>query len=78
MLQRSATTVGITSQAAERLLIVGDGVWGGWTIDNSIVMMHDEAQPDIFTATVNLKANGEFKFLTETWWGALEYCLFLE
>ena len=62
-----------TSQAAERLLIVGDGVWGGWTIDNSIVMMHDEAQPDIFTATVNLKANGEFKFLTETWWGALEY-----
>ena len=35
--------------------------------------MHDEAQPDIFTATVNLKANGEFKFLTETWWGALEY-----
>ena len=72
MLQRSATTVGITSQAAERLLIVGDGVWGGWTIDNSIVMMHDEAQPDIFTATVNLKANGEFKFLTETWWGALE------
>ena len=73
MLQRSATTVGITSQAAERLLIVGDGVWGGWTIDNSIVMMHDEAQPDIFTATVNLKANGEFKFLTETWWGALEY-----
>ena len=48
-------------------------MWGGWTIDNSIVMMHDEAQPDIFTATVNLKANGEFKFLTETWWGALEY-----
>ncbi len=63
----------LTVQAAERLLIVGDGVWGGWTIDNSIVMMNDAAQPDVFTATVNLKANSDFKFLTETWWGALEY-----
>ena len=63
----------LTVQAAERLLIVGDGVWGGWSIDNSIVMMNDAAQPDVFTATVNLKANSDFKFLTETWWGALEY-----
>jgi len=63
----------LTLQAAERLLIVGDGVWGGWSIDNSIVMMNDAEQPDVFTATVNLKAESEFKFLTETWWGALEY-----
>ena len=40
----------LTVQAAERLLIVGDGVWGGWSIDNSIVMMNDAAQPDVFTA----------------------------
>lgn len=63
----------LTVQAAERLLIVGDGVWGGWTIDNSIVMMNDAAQPDVFTATVSLKANSDFKFLTETEWGKLEY-----
>ena len=63
----------LTVQAAERLLIVGDGVWGGWSIDNSIVMMKDETNPDLFTATVQLKANSDFKFLTETWWGALEY-----
>ena len=63
----------LTVQAAERLLIVGDGVWGGWSIDNSIVMMNDAAQPDVFTATVNLKANSDFKFLTETEWGKLEY-----
>ena len=63
----------LTVQAAERLLIVGEGVWGGWSIDNSIVMMNDAEQPDVFTATVNLKAESEFKFLTETWWGALEY-----
>ena len=62
-----------TVQAAERLLIVGDGVWGGWSIDNSIVMMNDAAQPDVFTATVSLKANSDFKFLTETEWGKLEY-----
>ena len=63
----------LTVQAAERLLIVGEGVWGGWSIDNSIVMMNDAEHPDVFTATVNLKAESEFKFLTETWWGALEY-----
>ena len=63
----------LTVQAAERLLIVGDGVWGGWSIDNSIVMMNDAAQPDVFTATVNLKANSDFKFLTEADWGKLEY-----
>ncbi len=63
----------LTVQAAERLLIVGDGVWGGWSIDNSIVMMNDAAQPDVFMATVSLKANSDFKFLTETSWGGLEY-----
>ena len=63
----------LTSQAAERLLIVGDGVWGGWAIDNSIVMMKDETNPDLFTATVQLKANSDFKFLTATDWGNLEY-----
>lgn len=63
----------LTVQAAERLLIVGDGVWGGWSIDNSIVMMNDAAQPDVFTATVNLKAESDFKFLTEAAWGGLEY-----
>ena len=63
----------LTVQAAERLLIVGDGVWGGWSIDNSIVMMKDETNPDLFTATVQLKANSDFKFLTEADWGKLEY-----
>ncbi len=63
----------LTANAADRLLIVGDGVWGGWTIDNSIVMMKNATNPDLFTATVNLNAGGDFKFLTETWWGAFEY-----
>ena len=73
MQTKAPSTDVTTTSAAERLLIVGDGVWGGWSIDNSIVMMNDAAQPDVFTATVSLKANSDFKFLTETEWGKLEY-----
>lgn len=67
-----AATV-LTANAADRLLIVGDGVWGGWSIDNSVVMFNTTDAPDVFKATVNLKANSDFKFLTATDWGNLEY-----
>ena len=63
----------LTANAADRLLIVGEAVWGGWSIDNSIVMFNSTENPDVFKATVNLKANGTFKFLTTTDWGNLEY-----
>ena len=63
----------LTVQAADRLLIVGEAVWGGWSIDNSIVMFNSTENPDVFKATVNLNANGTFKFLTTTDWGNLEY-----
>ena len=67
-----AATV-LTANAADRLLIVGEAVWGGWSIDNSIVMLNSTENPDVFKATVNLKANSDFKFLTEADWGKLEY-----
>ena len=67
-----AATV-LTANAADRLLIVGEAVWGGWSIDNSIVMFNSTENPDVFKATVNLNANGTFKFLTTTDWGNLEY-----
>ena len=67
-----AATV-LTANAADRLLIVGEAVWGGWSIDNSIVMLNSTENPDVFKATVNLNANGTFKFLTTTEWGNLEY-----
>ena len=67
-----AATV-LTANAADRLLIVGEAVWGGWSIDNSIVMLNSTENPDVFKATVNLNANGTFKFLTTTVWGNLEY-----
>ena len=67
-----AATV-LTANAADRLLIVGEAVWGGWSIDNSIVMLTRTENPDVFKATVKLNANGTFKFLTTTDWGNLEY-----
>ena len=67
-----AATV-LTANAADRLLIVGEAVWGGWSIDNSIVMLNSTENPDVFKATVNLNANGTFKFLTTTSFGNLEY-----
>lgn len=67
-----AATV-FTANAADRLLIVGEAVWGGWSIDNSIVMLNSSDNNDVFKATVNLSTNGTFKFLTTTDWGNLEY-----
>ena len=67
-----AATV-LTANAADRLLIVGEAVWGGWSIDNSIVMLNSTDNPDVFKATVSLNQNGTFKFLTTTEWGNLEY-----
>ena len=67
-----AATV-LTANAADRLLIVGEAVWGGWSIDNSIVMLNSTENPDVFKATVNLKQNEPFKFLTTSEWGNLEY-----
>lgn len=63
----------MTANAVERLMVVGDGVWGGWSISNSIVMFNTAEQPDVWKATVNLKADAGFKFLTEACWGGLEF-----
>ena len=63
----------ISAKAADRLLIVGDAVWGGWSIDNSVEMPSTTEQPDVWKATVYLKANSDFKFLTTKDYGNLEY-----
>lgn len=63
----------ISAKAADRLLIVGEAVWGGWSIDNSVEMLRTTEQPDVWKATVYLKANSDFKFLTTTNWSNLEY-----
>ena len=67
----------VASFAADKLMIVGDAVWGGWTPANSVVMLPDGE--NVFKATVYLKKiDGEtvkegFKLLTAANWDCLQY-----
>lgn len=67
----------VASFAANKLMIVGDAVWGGWTPANSVVMLPDGE--NVFKATVYLKkVDGEtvkegFKLLTAAKWDCLQY-----
>lgn len=67
----------VASFAANKLMIVGDAVWGGWTAANSVVMLPDGE--NVFKATVYLKkVDGEtvkegFKLLTAANYGCLQY-----
>lgn len=67
----------MASFAADKLMIVGDAVWGGWTPANSVVMLPDGE--NVFKATVYLKkVDGEtvkegFKLLTAANWDCLQY-----
>lgn len=64
-----------TAHAAERLLIIGDATPAGWSIDNALVMIQSPENPDIFTYTGYLKADADFKFTSNTFYGDadLEY-----
>lgn len=67
----------VASFAADKLMIVGDAVWGGWTPANSVVMLPNGE--NVFKATVYLKkVDGEtvtqgFKLLTAANWDCLQY-----
>lgn len=64
-----------TAHAAERLLIIGDATPAGWSIDNALVMIQSPENPDIFTYTGYLKADADFKFTSNKFYGDadLEY-----
>ena len=48
---------------ADRLLILGDAVKSGWDMSNSVAML--EGDSGVWTATVHLAADKEFKFYAE-------------
>ena len=48
---------------ADRMLILGDAVKSGWDMSNSVAML--ESESGVWTATVHLAANKEFKFYAE-------------
>ncbi len=64
-------TASSPAAAEERLLIVGDATWGGWSLDRTSVMVKESE--DVFTYTGYLTADKEFKFLTEAHWDCPEY-----
>ncbi len=68
-----AITANLTSLATDRLMVVGEATWGGWSLDRTSVMMRDAANPDIFRYTGWLEADKEFKFLAQAQWDGDEY-----
>lgn len=58
---------------AEQLLVVGDATWGEWSIDRTSIMVRDKSNPDVFRYKGWLKADKEFKFLTQAKWDGDEY-----
>ena len=61
----------VNSLAADRLVIIGDAVWGGWSISDGIIM--SSTSNDVWKATTHLEADKGFKFLTTNDFGGLEY-----
>lgn len=65
-----ATSV-VTSFAADKLMIIGDGTPNGWQLANSVAMLN--TGNDVWKVTVQLTANGGFKFLTDTDFESFQY-----
>lgn len=61
------------SSYAGNLWVIGDATAHGWSLDEMTALQSTEATPDLYTGTLYLKADAEFKFLTTDDWGGLEY-----
>lgn len=61
------------SSYAGNLWILGDATPYGWSLNEMSALQSTEENPDIYTGTIYLKADKEFKFLTTDDWGGLEY-----
>ncbi|GAB1414686.1 hypothetical protein MASR2M117_00920 [Paludibacter sp.] len=62
-----------SNELTTKLMIVGEAVWGGWSTDNSAVMLQKNEDPSVFIYTGWIVADKEFKFLTQAQWGNDEY-----
>ena len=56
-----------------RLYIVGNALSYGYSLDDARALLSLPETPAVFTGTIYLKANEEFKFLEHTEWGGPEY-----
>lgn len=74
-----ATTV-LTSVAANaddkgRLFVIGDATTYGWNLDMAQALLSNDQEPNVFTGTLYLKADQDFKFMEAHEWGSTEYGL---
>ena len=66
--------VGVLNVNAQgKLYIIGPATEAGWNPGKSVSMLSDAGDANVFKATVYLKANEEFKFLTEPEFTKIEY-----
>lgn len=59
--------------SAANLYIIGDAAPEGWSLDDATALLSTAQNSSVYTGTVYLKADQDFKFLTEPDWGHLEY-----
>ena len=55
------------------LWIIGDATPYGWSTDDATALLSDTDTPDVYTGTIYLKADANFKFMTQTDFGGHEY-----
>lgn len=58
---------------AGNLWIIGDATPYSWSLDDATALLSTPENPDVYTGTIYLKADANFKFLTQTDWGGREY-----
>lgn len=68
MLGMSATTLN-----AANLWIIGDATPYGWSLDDATALLSKSDNESLYSGTIYLKADAEFKFMTTTEWGGEEY-----
>jgi len=56
-----------------RLFIIGNATPYGYSLDDAQALLANTDEPAVFTGTIYLKANEEFKFMEAHEWGSTEY-----
>jgi len=67
-----ASTASATTENG-RLFIIGNALSYGYSLDPVQALIATPQQPGVFTGTIYLKANEEFKFMENSDWGGIEY-----
>lgn len=62
-----------TGLKAANLWIIGDATPYGWSLDDATALLSTTEDENLYTGTIYLKADQDFKFMTTTDWGGNEY-----